>query len=241
MESMDRAIVILSPHLDDAVLSCWRVLEGPGDVWVVNVFAGVPPAGSATGWWDRAGGSGDSARAVMERIEEDRAALSTTGRQSVNLDFLDAQYRQDGADGHALAAAVREAVPRPALVYVPAAFAGGGAERRFPASTTEPHPDHAAVRETGRALREDGYETVLYADLPHASVDAGEAWPGCAPRLDGLAPEPHALTEAEFERKLRALRSYRSQLGVLERAFQRRLDDPVLLRHEVVWRAPARA
>src|SRR4051794_24072309 len=123
MESMDRPIVILSPHLDDAVLSCWRVLEGPGEVEVVNVFAGVPPAGSATGWWDRASGSGDSARAVMVRIEEDRAALAAVGRHAVNLDFLDAQYRQDGADGDALAAAMRDAVPRSALVYVPAAFA----------------------------------------------------------------------------------------------------------------------
>jgi LmbE family N-acetylglucosaminyl deacetylase len=239
MKSMDRPIVILSPHLDDAVLSCWRVLEGPGEVRVVNVFAGIPPAGSATGWWDRASGSGDSVRAVMARIEEDRAALDAIGRQAMNLDFLDAQYRQDGADSDALAAAVREAVPRSALLYVPAAFAGGGAAPRLPTSTTEPHPDHAAVRETGRALREDGYETVLYADLPHASVGGGEAWPRCAPQLDGLTPEPHALTEAEFERKLQAVRSYRSQLGVLERAFQRRLDDPVLLRYEVVWRAPA--
>lgn len=236
---MNPAIVILSPHLDDAVLSCWRVLEGPGDVRVVNVFAGVPPPGSVTGWWDRASGSGDSARAVRARLEEDRAALAAVGRQAVNLDFLDAQYREDGADAAALLAAVREVVPRPALVYVPAAFAGGGGERRFPASTTEPHPDHAAVREVGRALREDGYETVLYADLPHASVDGGEAWPACAPQLDGLAPEPHPLSEAEFERKLRAVRSYRSQLGALERAFQRPLDDPVLLRHEVVWREPS--
>ena len=236
---MDRPIVILSPHLDDAVLSCWRVLEGPGEVEVVNVFAGVPPAGSATGWWDRASGSGDSARAVMARIEEDRAALAAVGRHAVNLDFLDAQYREDGADGDALAAAVRDAVPRSALVYVPAAFAGGGAAPRFPVSTTEPHPDHTAVREAGRGLREDGYETVLYADLPHASVAGGEAWPGCAPQLDGLAPEPQALSAAEFERKLEAVRSYRSQLGVLERAFQRPLDDPVLLRHEVVWRTAA--
>lgn len=239
--SMNRPVVILSPHLDDAVLSCWHVLDGAGEVEVVNVFAGVPPAGAATGWWDRASGSGDSARAVRARIDEDRAALAMAGRRALNLDFLDAQYRRDGADGAALAAALREHVPRSALVYVPAAFAGGGGERRFPVMTDDPHPDHAAVREAGRALRADGYDTVLYADLPHASVGAGDGWPDSAPELDGLAPVAHPLAEAEFERKLRAVRRYRSQLGVLERAFERSVDDPVLLRYEVVWRRAASA
>ncbi len=37
--------IILSPHFDDAVLSCWHLLAGAGAVLVVNVFAGEPPAG----------------------------------------------------------------------------------------------------------------------------------------------------------------------------------------------------
>ena len=227
--------MILSPHLDDAVLSCWHLLDGPGDVRVLNVFAGVPAAGAATGWWDRASGSGDSARAVRARIDEDRTALAVAGREGVNLDFLDAQYRDGEHEPAALGAALREHVPRSALVYVPAAFAGGGGAERMPTAMDEAHPDHAAVREAGRALQAEGYETVLYADLPHASVGAGDAWPAAAPELDGLAPEPHALEPAAFERKLRAIRRYRSQLGALERAFRRPIDDPVLLRYEVVW------
>jgi LmbE family N-acetylglucosaminyl deacetylase len=239
IESMERRIVILSPHLDDAVLSCWHVLDGPGDVEVVNVFAGVPPAGSATGWWDRAGGSGDSARAVRARLDEDRAALAVAGRRSVNLDFLDAQYRRNGQDGDVLAAALRERLPSSTLVYVPAAFAGAGRGELFSVHRDAPHPDHAAVREAARALAAAGYEIVLYADLPHASVGTGDAWPGSAPELDGIAPEAHCLAPDAFGRKLRAVREYRSQLDLLERMFGRRLDDPLLLGHEVVWRPPA--
>jgi LmbE family N-acetylglucosaminyl deacetylase len=234
---MDRQIVILSPHLDDAVLSCWHVLDGPGDVEVVNIFAGVPPAGTATGWWDRAGGSGDSARAVRARIDEDRAALAVAGRRGVNLDFLDHQYRDDDQDPKLLAAALRERVPRSALVYVPAAFAGGGDQRRMPVAVGEPHPDHVIVREAARTLRDDGYATALYADLPHASVGAGNGWPDSAPPLDGRVPEPHPLAAPAFRRKLSAVREYRSQVGVLEQAFERPVDDPILLRYEVVWRA----
>ena len=46
-------VVILSPHLDDAVLCCWHVLSGPADVRVINLFAGLPARGAAPGWWDR--------------------------------------------------------------------------------------------------------------------------------------------------------------------------------------------
>ena len=239
MDSMDRPIVILSPHIDDAVLSCWHVLDGPGEVEVVNVFAGVPPAGTATGWWDRVGGSGDSARAVLARVEEDRAALAVAGRRSVNLDFLDAQYGLDGRDGAELTAALRDCLPRSALVYVPAAFASLGHGRHFNLPQDTPHPDHVAVREAGRALAADGREVVLYADLPHASVGTGEDWPRSAPWLDGVAPEPHPLAADAFDRKLRATREYRSQLGALEHMFGRPVDDPLLLRDEVVWRPPA--
>ena len=37
--------LVLSPHLDDAVIDCWSVLTDSGDVRVVNIFAGVPSPG----------------------------------------------------------------------------------------------------------------------------------------------------------------------------------------------------
>ena len=90
---MGRDAVILSPHFDDAVLSCWHVLASAGEVLVVNVFAGEPPAGTL-GWWDELAGATDSAAAVRARIDEDRRALALAGRTAVNLPFLDSQYRQ---------------------------------------------------------------------------------------------------------------------------------------------------
>src|SRR3954447_1479465 len=96
------ATVILSPHRDDAVLSVWHVLAGPGDVRVVNVFTGAP-TGAGPGWWDELSGGGDpAARArapgpaapgAAEREAEDRAALSLAGRDAVSLGFVDNQYR----------------------------------------------------------------------------------------------------------------------------------------------------
>ena len=88
--------VILSPHLDDAVLSCWHVLCGPGEVTVINVFAGSPPPGSGASWWDRLTGATDSVARMAERRAEDRAAFAIAGRTATSLDFLDEQYEPSG-------------------------------------------------------------------------------------------------------------------------------------------------
>jgi hypothetical protein len=65
--------VVSSPHLDDAVIDCWSVLTGPGEVRVVNVFAGVP-ASRSTGYFDRLAGATDAVCHVRRRIAEDRTA-----------------------------------------------------------------------------------------------------------------------------------------------------------------------
>ena len=56
-------LAILSPHLDDAVLSCWHVLEGPEQARVINVFTADPPPGTPPPWWDRLTGASDPRRA----------------------------------------------------------------------------------------------------------------------------------------------------------------------------------
>jgi hypothetical protein len=82
--------VVLSPHPDDAVPSCWHLLAG-GDTTVVTVFAGVPEPGTC-GWWDRLTGASDPAARVRERLAEDTRAPALAGASSVRLDLLDEQY-----------------------------------------------------------------------------------------------------------------------------------------------------
>ena len=66
---------MLSPHLDDAVLSAWSVLTEARDVVVVNVFAGVPEARPVPRW-DRLAGADDCRSHMKARLAEDRAALA---------------------------------------------------------------------------------------------------------------------------------------------------------------------
>src|SRR4051795_11911289 len=93
----EASAIILSPHLDDAVWSCFSLLTGADPVVVVNVCAGVPSPGDPPPW-DQACGARERSEHVRRRIAEDRAALGRLGRDAVYLPVLDQQY-QDGSAG----------------------------------------------------------------------------------------------------------------------------------------------
>ncbi len=236
--------VILSPHFDDAVLSCWHVLASAGEVLVVNVFAGEPPAGTL-GWWDRLAGATDSVAAVRTRIEEDRQALALAGRASVNLPFLDSQYRRlDQAPGE-IVETLREVLVAGARLYAPA-------------SLGDHHRDHTAVRAAALALHAEGADLRLYADLPHATMfgwprwvldgsfsgadPAGKRW---ASQLEAtgipaerMVASTHRLPAEDHAGKLEAVLTYGSQMAPLRQVFGSSLEDPQLLGLEVDWRLP---
>ena len=257
---MDEPIAILSPHFDDAVLSCWHLLSGSGEVLVINVFAGIPPPDASGGWWDSLSGRDDPRAVVNERVAEDRAALALAGRSPLNLAFLDRQYRSGRQAVEPLVGALRAALPAGAVVFAPGALAPQPASSVAPDAGREPHPDHVAVRSAALALRSAGVDVALYADLPHASargwpdwvVDDGNGARGrqaaglwhAALAATGVPPDQLVagvcrLAPDRFAAKVEAVRRYTSQFALIERTFGRRLDDPALLGYEVVWRLPA--
>lgn len=227
-------MIVVSPHFDDAVLSCWHLLDGDADALVVNVFSGAPPSGAPLGWWDGVTGATDAAARVRERLAEDRAALAVAGRPSIELGFLDGQHGRDPGDREAIESRLRE-------------LAADGSALAAPAGLDE-HEDHCIVRDAAVALRREGVEVVLYADLPHASVhgwpdmvlDGDEAWqrPLCQVGVDtaGLSLEVHRLEPSDLRRKLSAVERYPTQLAALEHTFgTSALSDA--LSCEAVWRS----
>ena len=238
----DAPVVVLSPHCDDAVLSCWSVLTAPGDVVVVNVFTQVPPAGTLARW-DRLAGATDSAAFMRERIEEDRRALALATREPVNLDLVDNQHRGGARPpSHAeIDRALTAQVARASVVYAPAVLG-------------VVHPDHLLVREYALALT--GVEVRLYADLPYA-IEYG--WPSW---VTGDTPDPRLAPEVFWEltpnrhvgapegadvvrldadaaaRKLTAMQTYATQWPMLDRGPIGLLANPRVHAFEVFW--PAR-
>lgn len=88
-------VTVVSPHLDDAVLSVGatiNLLARDGvDVSVVTVFAGDPEAGTPASYWDASRGE-TQGEAARQRRDEDEAALTELGARGSALPFADSGY-----------------------------------------------------------------------------------------------------------------------------------------------------
>ena len=170
-------MLILSPHLDDAVYSAGAALSAMDDVIVVTMLAGRPDPPQHTEW-DRSTGFASSTEALDVRRAEDEKAVATIGGRAVHLDFLDQQY--GGADLGALSGAVSELVEthRPQIVIGPLGVR---------------HADHLLVRNAVLAARVP-VPLWMYADLPYCNYSRSDEmasrdvlrWRGCV--LDDVQP-----------------------------------------------------
>lgn len=227
-------IAVLSPHLDDAVLSCADVIT-PTTV-VITVFAGVPGKENPVSAWDARCGADNAANLMLARRAEDVEAVSLLGGTVHHLDFLEHAYRQPDEPPPlpALRRAIAQVLADVDEVWAPAGVGG--------------HPDHIVVREC--ALRLDGKPRALrlYADMPYSTrllelsrarlaADAPstailEAWfrqvPGLLRRRPSARPETVLLSADRLAAKCAAISAYTSQRAAL--------GQPVDPREEYAWR-----
>lgn len=87
----DGPLLIVSPHLDDAALSCGALIARPDPVEILTVFTGRPVPPRVTDW-DRACGFSDSDEAIAARLDEERAAFADTPHRLHRLDLLQWRY-----------------------------------------------------------------------------------------------------------------------------------------------------
>ena len=210
-------VVVVSPHLDDAVLSCAGLIAGAPGTAVITVFAGNPPARGAstsadvlpgTTAWDQASGFAAGDDVVGLRRDEDRAALAHLGAAPHWLDFLDSQYVVDpgeSAQPADIAAGVREAITelQPATIAFPL-----GLE----------HTDHKRTHEACLLLLKESPELaqhwVAFIDVPYRAVYRAQADLRVAHLRElGYDLEPLGLDLGE--QKQVALGEYASQLKAL--------------------------
>lgn len=236
-------MAVLSPHLDDAVLSLGGTLarwaHDGATVRLVTVLANDPDSVAPAGPWDTACGFTTSGGATRARRIEDARACAVLGVEPAWLPFGDEQYGR-GADDGAIWAGVRAATDGARTVLLPG----------FPLT----NPDHEWL--TRLALdRADGSARLgLYREQPYAVshlmgrrrrgrtktpargvLDLGVfALTGRAPHDSGhreplWPPRPAfewvvcPLSAGQWWTKQAAMRQYVSQLGNLGALFRLRL------------------
>jgi LmbE family N-acetylglucosaminyl deacetylase len=225
-------LVYLSPHLDDAVLSCGGAIHqraASGEpVWVLTLFAGEFAGGEVSPfaqvqhqYW------GNPPRPMALRRAEDSAALILLGAEAQHLDLLDAVYRasENGAWLYSGEAPLwGGAHPADALAQNGAGVLADRLAALFPAKDQAiihaplgvgRHVDHQIVHAAARRLLAAGYRVAFYEDYPYAEkVGATEAAVEIA-EAEAWRVEPISLSPADLGAKVSALGYYRTQLAIL--------------------------
>jgi LmbE family N-acetylglucosaminyl deacetylase len=191
--------LIISPHLDDAVLSVGQVMAGRPNMTVVTVFAGIPQNRNMVTGFDTSSGFATAAQAVLTRRAEDQAALRILNATPLWFDFADGQY-DEPADPTAIEDKLMAAtaVVSPTLLIGPLGLV---------------HPDHHTTRHAFETLvAATGIEAWVYEDLPSRVL-----WPEAVPealdwwRTAGYKPELGFIGTGPDDLKDDALGCYPSQ------------------------------
>jgi LmbE family N-acetylglucosaminyl deacetylase len=207
--------LVISPHFDDAVLSCGHWLHRhPGTV-VVTVCSGSPgPGVPASSGWDALAGFQNADEAVDARRAEDIAALTTLGAEQRLLGYVDAPYRsaeEETSFEDDLCQSIADVLDdvRPSLCLIPLGLL---------------HVDHISTgRAARRALRNHPEcIAITYAELPNAVLNRVVVDERIAQiQSEGtiLKRDVQATSSDDHRAKLRALEYYGTQLRLFDQLF----------------------
>ncbi len=211
-------LVVVSPHLDDAVLStgAWlaHLAHSGVHVEVLTAFGGDPDQDRAAGAANRRAGFTTTGEAARVRRAEDDEACARLGVHARRLPYDD-----------------DEATPRDPAVLGPALGAAlRGADVALLPGFPLVHPDHVFVARAAAAHVPAGTAVGLYVEQPYATWQAlsrrgsARAAPVVPSDADGRPLAPDATTWCRADacwscrrRKLAAAGAYGSQLAVLRR------------------------
>jgi LmbE family N-acetylglucosaminyl deacetylase len=217
-----RAHLYISPHLDDAALSCggriWQQVQAGAQVTVVTVFAGAPaPEAPLSPFAQEMHARWGLADPVAARWQEDAAALALLGAEGVYWSYVDYIYRRalDGSflcDGEE--ALFGEVHPAEDALIAELADRFRVLAREQCGTIYAPlavghHVDHQVVRRAVEGLA----GVVYYEDYPYAArtgtLDA-------ALGVEQWQAELVSLSQEALETKIAAIACYGSQLTSLD-------------------------
>jgi LmbE family N-acetylglucosaminyl deacetylase len=201
--SRNARVVVVSPHLDDGVLSLGASMAAwarrGARVELLTVLAGDPESEAPAGGWDSRAGFATEGEASRVRRAEDSRACAALAVAPLRLDFGYQDYERHG-DDESVRAALAGAIADADVLVLPGA----------PLS----HPDHEWLVRIAQAVRAG--RVGFYVEQPYGSRsrDGAPAW--LERELGSSLVFADASTSLRDRlTKWRALRAYASQLPLL--------------------------
>lgn len=221
-------VVVVSPHLDDAVFGCGQLLLAHPGSFVITALAGRPASYETVTDWDAAAGFRPGDDVIAARRAEDRAALAHLHARPVWCDFPDDQYGQSPSVG-LLAGALDRAIMATGLttVYLPLGL--------FHNDHKLTHAAMLRVRDRHSGFAWFGYEEPNYRLVANLRSERLRALLGA-----GIIATPAGGSlAAGLEAKRAAVAEYRSQLRALAAPGKPGMED--VFTPERYWRLSSAA
>jgi LmbE family N-acetylglucosaminyl deacetylase len=224
-------VVVISPHLDDAVLSLGagiaRLARRGVQVDVLSVFGCDPSSTRAPSGWDSRAGFANEGAAAAARREEDRVACHMVGANPSVLGFRGGSYGGPG-DAEPLWHAIAEVVGGADVVLMPG----------FPLTNADHFWLHMLLVEKPPPSERLG----LYAEQPYRYAARREQpMTTFESPIDGPRWASTGYSLRELRLKKRAILAYRSQIPLLGFTARRHRKLNRMLLHEALHRGEVTA
>ena len=231
------ALIIISPHFDDAILSVGGFLATQKrQITIITVCGGTPSDDSMLSNWDKLCGFSSGKQAAIERQLENINACSRLGIDSKNLLFTDFPY-SEYKSSLLIADALSKYITSTDEVWTPMGIGD--------------HPDHLITRDAVLELAlKKKINLTLYADAPYAGslglkdLVCDKKWEmTTSPILNmisdkGFITTNPAITYLDKEsmcEKLMIISCYQSQLNTIRIEYPRLTEIDGNCSIEVIW------
>jgi LmbE family N-acetylglucosaminyl deacetylase len=205
-----RRVVVVSPHLDDAIMSLGATMSqfarGEVEFEVLTVFGGDPTSDAPADAWDSKSGFATEGAAAKARRAEDRRACQLVGADSRCLSFGAENYERHGSKDE-IWEAVTDAIGAADCVLLP--------------GHPLVHRDHAEVSHLLLARGLNCRWLALYAEQPYSFYQRQTSLktsptPALSSVLSSSLTWKRFVAAPEHRRiKLQAIQAYQSQLRQL--------------------------
>jgi LmbE family N-acetylglucosaminyl deacetylase len=212
--------IYLSPHFDDAVLSCGGLIhdqvQSGIQVEIWTILAGDPPPGPLSDFATvnhKLWGVTTGEETIAMRRAEDQEAAGRVGAELVHYDIPDCIYRRSPKGEYLYTETVMTA-PHPADRGLPKRIASAlksellKDDRLVCPLALGGHVDHTLVRRAAETLHRP---LLYYADVPYLINYPGALEPAVA----GMHAQSFPVSEAGLEAWLMGVAAYRSQVDSL--------------------------
>jgi LmbE family N-acetylglucosaminyl deacetylase len=246
--------IYLSPHYDDAALSCGGAIHQQTQtgqaVLVVTICAAPPPTGDPLSPFAQElhASWGDPNNVVATRQAEDQASMMFLGSDYLRLDFNDCIYRGNPQTGewyynnndelfgqvHPADLAQTDKIAEMVSAQIPS----DGDTTIYAPLTVGSHVDHQLTHVAACQLRQQGWNVIFYEDYPYVDASVGFGGSNLDETLarlqqanEHLQPQLHTFLEENLQAKINSVRAYASQLGMLfggEEEMEHRVRDYAL-------------